>query len=149
MQNTKESSTEMWFGYPILIRIEFQQLQIWYQSIWDAILWSSNTSKMVKKTWLSPHFSSWFSVFRYLMKHSSCMVYYISNYINSGCITCDDLFKHLYCTLCGLSPVCDNMCSFNFEEVGAIFVHPVCGQWYCFPVTFPSVTWKQSAMLSC
>ena len=38
------------------------------------------SSKLVKKTRLAPRFSTHFSVFGYLMKHSSlCLMYYFSN----------------------------------------------------------------------
>ena len=39
----------------------------------------SNTSKLVKKTRLSPRFSTPFSVFGYPTKHSSCMICYFND----------------------------------------------------------------------
>ena len=46
---------------------------------WEA---TSNTEKLVKKTWLRLVFSTHLSVFGYLMKHSSCFINYYQDLLS-------------------------------------------------------------------
>ena len=85
----KKSLPRRRFGYVILIIIKFSELLLWFSPRIINVLRSyikhskecfityPNTSKLVKKTRLHLIFSTHFSVFGYLMKHSSsCLIYY-------------------------------------------------------------------------
>ena len=80
------------FGYVILIIIKFSELLLWFSPrIINALrsyikhskeyfIRYPNTLKLVKKTQLCLVFSTHFSVFGYLKKHSSsCLIYYEKN----------------------------------------------------------------------
>ena len=77
------------FGYVILIVIKFGELLLWIslriinvlrnyiKHDEECFIRYPNTSKLVKKTRLRLVFSNHFSLFGYLMKHSSsCLIYY-------------------------------------------------------------------------
>ena len=88
----KQSKSLPWwrFGYVILIIIKFGEVLLWF-SPWiinalrsyikqskEYFIRYPNTSKLVKKARLRLVSSTHFSVFGYLMKHSSsCLIYYL------------------------------------------------------------------------
>ena len=89
-ENKRKSLLWLWFGYVFLITITFCRLKPWIspriidhlrshiKHLKVCFIRYPNTLKSFKKTRLRLIFSTYFSVFGYLMKHAfSCLICYI------------------------------------------------------------------------